>query len=432
MTAVGRYMNSVAWGLCVMSSVAGMMNGPAAAAESTLSVDRFVDGIALNTHINYTDGAYANVKNVRDDLIWLGVRHVRDATPGASAPLSSYAYLANSGIRFDFLVRREIAQSLAQIKVVEAALPGSVEAVEGFNEINNWPVTYDGLKGDAAGLAAQRAIYAFVHGDASLANIPVYDLTGYDVLSVTSRAGSADYADQHVYAQNGEQPGYNANGDAWIKMGIRGVERFALPVVITEFGYFTLPQSGWYQIGVDEDSQAKGILNGLFDAAISGVSRTYLYELLDEKADPRKLDAGMHYGLFTFDNRAKPAATALHNLIVILKANGNTALNGIAEEARRYTVSDLPPSGRSVLLRKANGTFILALWNEVPFWDRASGKPVISSSAPVLVDLGGMAARVDLYDPTRGTAPIQTQLNVKQLRVDVPDHPVLLDVTLPN
>jgi hypothetical protein len=118
--------------------------------------------------------------------------------------------------------------------------------------------------------------------------------------------------------------------------------------------------------------------------------------------------------------------------MAILKANGDTASNQMDEEGRRYTVSDLPPSGRSVYLRKADGTSILALWNEVPFWDRASGKPALSMSAPVRVDLGGVAARVDLYDPTRGTAPCQTERNVKQLRVDVPDHPVLLEVTFPN
>lgn len=425
-------MSDLARLLCVISSVAGILLGAPAAAYQAMSADRFVDGIAVNTHINYTDGAYANVKNVRDDLAWLGVHHVRDAAPGASAPMSSYAYLAVSDIKFDFLVRSEIAHSLAQIKAVETASRGSVDAVEGFNEINNWPVTYDGLKGDAAGLAAQRAIYAFVRGDPSLAGIPVYDLTGYNVSSVTTRFGSADYANQHVYPQNGEQPGYNANGDAWIKMGIRGVERFDLPLVITEFGYFSLPQSGWYQIGVDEESQAKGILNGLFDAAVSGVSRMYLYELLDEKADPRGADAGMHYGLFTFENRAKPAAFALHNLTSMLKANGGTALNRLEGEAWRYTLTDLPPSGRSLLLRKSDGAFELVLWNEVPFWDHTSGKPLNSPSATVFVDLGSMAARVNLYDPMRGTAPLQTQRNVQQVRVDVPDHPVLLDIVFPN
>jgi hypothetical protein len=72
-------MRDLARLLCVISSVAGILLGAPAAAYQAMSADRFVDGIAVNTHINYTDGAYANVKNVRDDLVWLGVRHVRDA-----------------------------------------------------------------------------------------------------------------------------------------------------------------------------------------------------------------------------------------------------------------------------------------------------------------------------------------------------------------
>lgn len=423
-------MNNVALALCVFSCVAGMFCAPAAADEA-MTVNRFVDGIAVNTHVNYTDGAYANLKNVRDDLVWLGVSHVRNAAPGGSAPISSYIYLARAGIKFDFTVRPDVTQSLAEITRVAAVSPGSIEAVEGFNEIDNWPVTYRGLKGDAAGLAAQQAIYAFVHGDASLAGVPVYDLTGYDLQHVTSRTGAADYANQHVYPQNGEQPGYNANGDAWMGAGIKGLAKMGLPMVITEFGYFSLPQSGWYQIGVDEESQAKGVLNGVFDAATSNVSRLYLYELLDEKADPRGVDAGMHYGLFSFDNRAKPAAFALHNLIAILKANDDTAPQRGDAKALHYTLSDLPPSARSLLLHKADGTFVLALWNETPFWDRARGTPLSSAPVPVTVDLGRTATRVTVYDPLSGTMAIETQQNVKQLRVDVPDHPVLLNVVFP-
>ncbi|WP_429279457.1 calcium-binding protein [Paraburkholderia sp. GAS41] len=424
-------MNKIAFNVVVFSCVTGMFCAPTVADEA-MTVSRFVDGIAVNTHVNYTDGAYANLKNVRDDLVWLGVSHVRNAAPGGSAPISSYLYLARAGIKFDFTVRPDVTQSLAQIRLVEAVSPGSVEAVEGLNEINNWPVTYGGLTGEAAGLAAQQAIYAFVHGDASLAGVPVYDLTGYDLQRVTSGSGAADYANQHVYPQNGEQPGYNANGDAWMGAGIKGLAKMGLPMVITEFGYFSLPQSGWYQIGVDEESQAKGILNGVLDAAISGVSRLYLYELLDEKADRPRVDAGMHYGLFSFDNRAKPAAMALHNLIAILKANDDTALQRGDGRAWRYTLPDLPPSARSLLLRKADGTFVLALWNETPFWDRARGTPLTSAPVPVSVDLGRTATRVTVYDPLSGSAAIQTQQNVKQVRVDVPDHPVLLKVVFPD
>ena len=87
-----------------------------------------MDGIATNAHINYTDGAYANVKNLRDDLVWLGVCHVRDATPGASAPISSYAYLADSGIKFDFLPSNALA-CVHTVPVRHQTAPTSIEGM---------------------------------------------------------------------------------------------------------------------------------------------------------------------------------------------------------------------------------------------------------------------------------------------------------------
>lgn len=395
-----------------------------------MSATALLDSLAVNTHLNYTDGAYRDVRKVADDLAWLGVRYVRDSTPDGTAPLSSYVYLATRGIRFDFLVRYNVAESLHQLNVFNAAAPGSIASVEGLNEIDNFPVQYEGLKGDAAGLAAQKAIYADVHGDTALAGVPVYDLTGYDIRPVSSRTHEADFANAHVYPQNGEQPGWNANGDTWIAWSTDGLRRFALPLVITEFGYFSMPQSGWYQLGVDEPSQAKGVLNGLLDAANSGVARTYVYELLDEKADSGNRDGQMHFGLFRNDYSPKPAAIAIHNLTAILGERRAAKHDGGTPMA--YAISGLPASGRSLLLQKDDGRYVLLLWNEVPFWNRETGTPIQSPPVDVQIDFGRTAQRVDVHDPMVAATPLAGHRNLSRLTVSVPDHPVMIEVTFAN
>jgi hypothetical protein len=349
-------------------------------------------------------------------------------------PVSSYVYLAERGIRFNFGVQGDVAQSLQKVERFEAEAPaGSLAAVEGFNEINNFPVQYEGLKGVAAGMAAQRAIYARVHGDTALAGVPVYDLTGYDSKDVATRANAADFANAHVYPQNGEQPGWNANGDTWIAWNTDGLRKFRLPLVITEFGYFSIPQSGWYQIGVDEPAQAKGVINGLMDAARAGVARTYVYELLDEKPDPQNRNGEMHYGLFRNDHSPKAAAFAIRNLTSILGARraqqADRAMAGSLPDSAACTVTGLPVSGRSLLLEQGDGRFVLVLWNETPFWNRASGTPVSSPPAHVEIDFGATVSRIDLYDPTVSVAPFTGQRNVRRIAVDVPDHPLLIEVT---
>ncbi len=404
-----------------------------------MSAEAFLDSIAVNTHIDYTDGAYADVRNVAKDLAWMGVRHVRDGTPGASAPLSSYVWLAQQGVKFNFIVRGNVADSLQQLDRFAAAAPGSIAAVEGFNEINNFHVSYNGLTGDAAGFAAQQAIHAHVHGSASLPGVPVYDLTGYEFTRVATRAGAADFANQHVYPQNGEQPAYNPNGDKWMAWAIDGLRKYDLPFVVTEFGYFTLPQSGWYSIGVDEASQAKGVLNGLFDAASLGTTRTYIYELLDEKPDPRNVNNEMHFGLFRNDQSPKPSASTIRNLTTILRANAAAAGPANTQAgAQTGTPPDtslscslhaMPVSARSLLLTRGDGRYLLALWNEVPFWDRATGKPLNAPGAKVQVEFGTAVSRIALYDPTVSADPLVRHADVRQLAVDVPDHVVLLEFT---
>ncbi|MFP6556780.1 calcium-binding protein [Paraburkholderia sp. B3] len=428
----GSAANAVALALALLLSCTAWPAATPTPAEPrvpTISAAAFLDSLAVNTHINYRDGAYANVRNVADDLAWLGVHHIREGTPDGSAPFESYVYLAQHGVRFDYVIRPNVAESLQQLDAFNAAAPGSVAAVEGFNEIDNFPVQYDGLKGDAAGLGAQRTIYRHVKGDPALAGVAVYDLTGYDIKPVATRAEAADHANAHMYPQNGEQPGYNANGDHWLAWATDGRKKFGLPIVITEFGYFSIPQAGWYMLGVDEPTQAKGVLNGYFDAAAAGVVRTYVYELLDEKPDPQSKNGEMHFGLFRNDNSPKPVATAIHNLTSILSAPLARARDSSTRGMPAVTLAGLPVSGNSLLLQKADGRVVLALWNEVPIWNRATGTPVSHPPARVEVDFGETASEIALYDPTVSSEPLARRSNTRRFVVDVPDHPVLIEVT---
>lgn len=425
-------------GVGLVTTVCALACATAAQADDTvraMPVSEFLDTLAVNTHVNYTDGAYANVHNVADDLAWLGIHYVRDAAPGNMPPFDSYIYLAQRGVKFDFGVGSNFADSLGQAARLNATVPGSVVAIEGFNEIDNQPVTYHGLKGTPAGLAAQRDIYARVRSTPALANVPVYDLTGYDLKLADTRADAADYVNQHFYPQNGEQPAYNGNGDRWMGNAINAVKKFQRPYVVTEFGYFSLPQAGWYFLGVDERTQAKGVLNGYMDTAAAGITRTYVYELLDEKPDPQNKDVGMHFGMFRNDNSPKPVAYAIRNLTTILNAGATRGRHGAtgahdtaASAAPACALANMPVSANSLLLQKRDGSYVLALWNETPIWDRAKGTPVTEPPAHVEVDFGAAASRVDLYDPLDSASPFESHRNIRRLDVSVPDHPVLIEV----
>jgi hypothetical protein len=89
----------------------------------------------------------------------------------------------------------------------------------------------------------------------------------------------------------------------------------------------------------------------------------------------------------------------------------------------------MPTSGRSLLLSGANGHSLLALWNEVPFWDRATGKPLNAGSVKVQVEFDHAMRSAALYDPTISADPQMRVDAPQKMTLDVPDHVILLDVT---
>src|SRR3954454_1166592 len=261
-------------------------------------VDEFVASLGVNTHLNYADGTYANYANVIADLAYLGIHQLRDATPNPNGgvPYQHHVIATNAvaaaGNRFDFITSpgQSLTTTLAQIDSIAKAYPGAIIAVEGPNETNNSPVTYNGLTGSAAAIAYQTDLYAAVHADQSLSAANVYYYTGLDVAA--SIAGLADFANGHPYARNGLQPSASIESDF--------TQYFQMtppyPKVITESGYFDVPAAN---NGVDDATQAKNTLNLILDGFNQGVSITYIYQLLSAYPDNSE---DTQYGLFRIDN----------------------------------------------------------------------------------------------------------------------------------
>jgi hypothetical protein len=396
--------------------------------------------IGVCVHMPYNDGAYANLQNVLADLKYLGVKGVRDGIPKTDSVPSMLARdalrrMAFDGIKFDLIFQAGfgVREAISYLQTLEKAVSGSVAYVEGYNEINNFPVTFEGQAGPNAALAGQRAIYQALKADDRLKTVPVIDMTGFEMVKEPGFAygdtlsGFADVMNIHFYAQNGDQPGRGIQPG---KPSNYASMRENLPKVITEFGYATRPESGWLVIGVDERTQAKGILNGLFDAARSGYDRVYIYELLDEKADPNNSELQFHFGLFTFENRPKIAAQTIRNLTAILAERGGGPAPGRGSAATPTQVQVGPVESadpiQSLTVVRAGGDPILALWHEPRFWDRAKGSPIEASPLPVSVTFAASCASVKIYDPLLSDQPVSTHGN-GPISVMLEDHVKLIE-----
>jgi hypothetical protein len=119
---------------------------------SAVRVDYFLNTLGVDTHIDYTDGQYANINADLADLQYLGITNVRDAAPNpANQGQANLGVAANAGIKFIFYADGGTDPTLVvqQIHNFVLAHPGSVTGIEGPNEVNNQPVTYQGLTGTA-------------------------------------------------------------------------------------------------------------------------------------------------------------------------------------------------------------------------------------------------------------------------------------------
>lgn len=372
-------------------------------------VDQFVGALGVNVHLEYTDGKYADPYRVTADMLYLGLSNVRDAALNpANQGQWGYDVAAAAGLKFDmFSSGPDIAKTLQLIGDFRVAHPGSIIAIEGPNEVNNFPISYNGQWGDPAAVAYQAALYDAIQADGRLSDVPVYNLTSYPDLP-----GAATYANFHAYPLQGRQP-FDVLRDA------RDHQAAVMPgdpLVLTEVGYHNLLGDS----GVDQATQARMTLDMLFDASLLGVERTYIYELLDAYPDPGGNDAQRHFGLFNLDNTPKPVAVALHNLTTILGASVDHG--GFADSKLDYQLSNLPGTAHELLLQKSTDIFDLVVWNESPTSDVAGGPSAI------ILDLGGLAATVRVYDPVSGAAPVLSFQNVSHIDLSLSDKPLIIEI----
>ena len=305
------------------------------------SADAFLDGIGVNTHLPYTDGAYGDLGRVARAIEFLGIRHIRDRAPQEGYQgQTSYDQLVEAipGLRLCLFVSGDIDRQIERLAAFAVAHPGGLSLIEGPNEINN-----EGARGvargdHAAAQAYQARLYARVRDTSQLVGVPVLNFTDYPDTS-----GKADAANVHSYPKRRAPPGGTLRADLARQRGVQPQG----PAYLTECGYQT---GGTGADDVTEFEQARLTLLLLLEAFALGVRRSYVYELLDERS-------GDHWGLMRSDGAPKPAAVALRTLLGWLRDPPLTRVDTI--------ITDVQGGGALQLLHRS-GVRDLLIWNEQP------------------------------------------------------------------
>jgi hypothetical protein len=393
----------------------------------------FLRSLGVNTHLEYTDGTYANYPRVIADLDFIGIHLLRDATPAPAGGVPYANYItalhaaALAGNHFDFIASpgQTLATSLNAIESVQLQDSGSVVAVEGPNEINNAQPSYRGLHQEIAARVFQRDLFAAVRASASISHAPVYLYTGGTALSAAQVMTMADATNQHPYPVQSNQPGQHIE-NAFAGMFGRGPYR----KVITEIGYYSQPGNPAGG-GVDETVQAKGTLNLLFDAFAQGIETTYLYQLLSAYPNA-KTNTDTAFGLFRLDNTPRPAALALHALTTILadapRAAGTKSSAAAVPRVVIKAIRGLPTIGHHLLLQKRPGVYDLVVWSEPAFWDNNEHRAILVPPTKVAVELGATARTVKVFDPLLGPTAIASKTSTSLVAIEITDHPVVVEI----
>ena len=385
-----------------------MASQPAAAAEA------FIQSLGVNTHIDFFGGPYGNLAAVESALNYLGLPNVRDsaANPG---DLGAWQQVSQAtGVKFQAFIGQVPPSAYGyQLATMEqAAGDGLLNAVEGANEPD-----FAGFLGQAAGFQpsvwqlGQRLGLPVVN--TSFGNVANYGVTG-------DLAAWANDANAHIYFGTGNNPawaGWIAHLEALAQSSAR-----SRPVVISETGYYTSANFA-DPSNVDATVQAKYTLDLVLDAWQSGAPRSYLYELLDQATG--SANPGDNFGLFRSDGSAKPAATAIHDLVTLLHDPGGAGTPGGSLD---YSLSGLQSTDHAQLFSKSDGTAWLAVWNDTRLSGPFNAGETAVPPHSVTLTLGTAASQITVFDPLNGTGAVQTAANTSTLSFALPDHPILIEV----
>lgn len=354
-----------------------------------------------------------------------------------------------TGIRFSFGLGSGSSDIEAFLSLARRlADAGALLAIEGNNEPNNWPVSYQGQAGGGMQTwlpvaKIQRDLYLAVKDTPQLAAYPVWNLSsagaqvdnaGLQFLTIPKGADAlmpegtqyADYANCHNYITHPDWPGIHDNqtwiaanptsaspmdglyrnyGETWMRRyrGYSEPELLALPRVTTETGCVAGKD------GVTEELQGKLYICMYLAQFKQGWKHTSIY-LLRDRTDENGNQA---YGFFRPDYSPRPAAVYLHNLTTILADPGPVSAPG----KLKYSIPNQPATVHDLLLQKRDGAFMLIVWGE-----RFTG-----GADDLAIEFGKTHETVNLYDPKIDPSPIETKKFVRSIELSLTDHPIVIE-----
>ncbi len=404
--------------------------GPAIREWRAQRADAFVSSIGVVAHYNWPGDIYDNARAV-DLLRNLGVRYYRvgaAAGPGNpygnfQAPWLTYNYLARHGVHADLVWDdSDFSGDPSSWNPTPDAIASGVSGIASFEGPNEKNVS---CTGDRAWARRQRAfmhsLRTYSRAHRSTRSIPILapslgNCAGIrrlyaDSVELGDLSGSADVGNMHAYAgwtvipENGALAEARAGGLSYV-----AAERQIIPS-----GPLQITEAGYGSDRVSNATQAKYELRLLLNAWNHGISRTYIFALIDDPTDGPPF---AHFGIVDGTYTPKPAYFAIKNMIAVL-ADPSAPFE---PRVLAYSLSGDTANVQTTLLQKHDGTFNLCAWVA-----EAAGGPAQS----VLLKLTRPAAiRAQSFDANGELTAVSVSKSADGYSFSVTDTPTILSIRI--
>lgn len=320
-----------------------------------LTTEQFIDSLGINTHIDSRhakDEAYSHTATVVSALKYLGIKNLRDC-PTKPVTLEMWRTIQHAtGAKFLVYLPSgspsDIVRSYGFLNSIYRA--GLLDLYEGPNEPD---IGYSIQNGGSIGFATEfvRSVLTPLARERKKAVVNISVGGGWNPAdgykgnydAIGNMDGVADFANAHTYptpAQKTTATMTRLNALANISMPGR-------MVMTTEIGWKE-------EDGHKPDDVARYVLQAAFAGTLLNTARTYFYGLFDDQSG--------RFGLMNSDGTPKPAGSALHNMVKLLKTPQKSTA---PLESLSVAISGgLPTDCRVWLVDPAGGRW-LAIWNEV-------------------------------------------------------------------
>ena len=433
----------------VVMSIGGLhrsMADPAASVSPAFRADQFTDFIGLSaspfeTYLDSGPFKGAGTKYPPDTFFDLGVRHYRTGLLNAltmpNAPALIGAAYEKYGAQAMLLVNGGKNASpkdvVSRLKLYE---PGSVDLVEGPNEVNNkFPpqnlnIEYQGKTDEAGGAAFMDDLYKLIKTDPATRNIGVVSFTAiFTDYHLARPCDSFDFSNMHSY-QGYNVPSSSIAPNETSFDNILPSGGAIKPFVPTECGYNVQADvsNGTNNTG-SLRAQALNIPMLLAEYFRHGIKRAYLFAL--HNADG--------YGLLESDQTTKrPSYFAVKNLLATIKDsswNGKTHQwvgGDFTPRALLFHMEGAPSTVHTLTLQKHDGQYVLLIWNEVQNFDQNTHKDIVNAPVPVTLTINtpiSSTARILTQNDAGGYDAQSVPLHNGELPVQVPAAVTIVELT---